>query len=80
MLSLFVYQNTGSALTITGPQQDSVVSLAAVNTTLAAASACVSALCVHYYLSEKETGQGSFSLSTAMNGCLGGLVSITGGW
>jgi len=71
--------NTGSALSITGPNQNNVISLVAVNTTLSAASACVSALVAHYYLDEKKTGEGSFSLTSAMNGCLGGLVSITGG-
>ncbi|EED90411.1 predicted protein, partial [Thalassiosira pseudonana CCMP1335] len=71
--------NTGSALTITGPGQDNVVSLVAVNTTLAAASACVSSLAANYYVEERKTGEGTFSLSSAMNGCLGGLVSITGG-
>lgn len=49
-----------------------------MNTTLSAASACVSALVVNYYLDEKKSGEGSYSLSSAMNGCLGGLVSITG--
>ena len=38
----------------------------------------MSALVAQYYLDEKKTGEGSFSLSSAMNGCLGGLVSITG--
>eukprot|EP00581_Thalassiosira_minuscula_P012756 CAMPEP_0183715276 /NCGR_PEP_ID=MMETSP0737-20130205/9572_1 /TAXON_ID=385413 /ORGANISM="Thalassiosira miniscula, Strain CCMP1093" /LENGTH=519 /DNA_ID=CAMNT_0025944367 /DNA_START=151 /DNA_END=1710 /DNA_ORIENTATION=- len=71
--------NTGSALSITGPNQDRVVSLAAVNTTLAAASACVAALVVNYIYDERKTGEGSFSLTFAMNGTLGGLVSITGG-
>ncbi len=33
--------NCGSALSITGPNQAQIVSLVAVNTTLAAASACV---------------------------------------
>ncbi|KAL7525350.1 hypothetical protein ACHAWF_001327, partial [Thalassiosira exigua] len=71
--------NTGSALSITGPNQHQVVSLVAVNTTLAAASACISALVANYVLEDRSLGEGSFSLSYAMNGCLGGLVSITGG-
>ena len=71
--------NTGSALSITGPDQEKVVSLVAVNTTLAAAAACVSSLMANYYVLERQTGEGSFTLSSAMNGCLGGLVSITGG-
>ncbi|KAL7527150.1 hypothetical protein ACHAWF_005533 [Thalassiosira exigua] len=70
--------NTGSALSITGPGQDQVISLVAVNTTLAAASACVATLGFNYIYDERKTGEGTFSLSYAMNGCLGGLVSITG--
>ena len=70
--------NAGSAISITGPNQAQVVSLVAVNTTLAAASACVSALVVNYILEERKTGEGSFSLTYAMNATLGGLVSITG--
>ena len=71
--------NTGSAISITGQQQAEVVSLVAVNTTLAAASACAAALVVNYFIEERKSGEGSFSLSAAMNGTLGGLVSITGG-
>ena len=71
--------NTGSAISITGPNQAQVVSLVAINTTLAAASACISSLLVNYHIEDKKMGEGSFSLTSAMNGCLGGLVSITGG-
>jgi ammonia channel protein AmtB len=81
VLSIFFaasIQNIGSALTITGPNRHEVISLVAVNTTLAAASACVSALVANYYLEERWSGEGSFSLSSTMNGCLGGLVAITG--
>eukprot|EP00584_Thalassiosira_punctigera_P004482 CAMPEP_0172538840 /NCGR_PEP_ID=MMETSP1067-20121228/10157_1 /TAXON_ID=265564 ORGANISM="Thalassiosira punctigera, Strain Tpunct2005C2" /NCGR_SAMPLE_ID=MMETSP1067 /ASSEMBLY_ACC=CAM_ASM_000444 /LENGTH=567 /DNA_ID=CAMNT_0013324423 /DNA_START=38 /DNA_END=1741 /DNA_ORIENTATION=- len=70
--------NTGSALSITSPHQVQVVSLVAVNTTLAAASACVAALGASYVHSERTMGEGTFSLTYAMNGTLGGLVSITG--
>mmetsp|Transcript_7344 Transcript_7344/g.16003 ORF Transcript_7344/g.16003 Transcript_7344/m.16003 type:complete len:526 (-) Transcript_7344:321-1898(-) len=70
--------NTGSAITITGPYKDQVVSLVAVNTTLAAASACVAAMSANYIYDERKTGEGTFSLTYAMNGTLGGLVSITG--
>ena len=71
--------NTGSARTITGPDQDNIIGLVAANTTLAAASGCVAALVTNYKLVERQTGEGPFSLSSAINGCLGGLVSITGG-
>lgn len=70
--------NIGSAHSISGPHQAQVVSLVAVNTTLAAASACVAALGANYIHDERKTGEGSFSLTYAMNGTLGGLVSITG--
>jgi len=70
--------NTGSALSITGQHQAEVVSLVAVNTTLAAASAGVAALLASYIFDEHKTGEGSFSLTHTMNGTLGGLVSITG--
>lgn len=66
-------------MSITGPNQPKIVSLVAVNTTLAAASACVSAMVVNYYMEDRKIGEGSFSLRHAMNGTLGGLVSITGG-
>lgn len=70
--------NTGSALSITGPEQDQVVCLVAVNTTLSAASGCISALVLNYIIDDRRWGEGSFSLSVASNGCLSGLVSITG--
>lgn len=71
--------NCGSALSITGPNQSKVVSVTAVNTTLSAASACVAALLANYIYDERKTGEGTFSLTYAMNGTLGGLVAITGG-
>ena len=71
--------NTGSAISITGPDQNKIISIAAVNTTLAAASSCFSALATNYIIAERRTGEGEFSLKAAMNGCLSGLVAITGG-
>ncbi|KAL3787409.1 hypothetical protein HJC23_001806, partial [Cyclotella cryptica] len=71
--------NTGSAISITGPDQNKIISIAAVNTTLAAASSCFSALAANYIIAERRTGEGEFSLKAAMNGCLSGLVAITGG-
>jgi len=70
--------NTGSALNLSAPNKDEIVSLVAVNTTLAAASACVSAMATNYVFEDRKVGEGTFSLSHAMNGCLSGLVSITG--
>lgn len=71
--------NCGSAQSITGPYQNQIVSLVAVNTTLSAASACIAALATNYLYVERKTGEGSFSITFAMNGTLAGLVSITGG-
>ena len=69
----------GSAITIIGPNQDKIISTSAVNTTLSAASSCFSALLVNYVIVERQSGEGEFSLLAAMNGCLSGLVAITGG-
>lgn len=71
--------NVGSAISITGPDQSSIISISAVNTTLAAASSCASALGVNYVIAERRTGEGEFCLKAALNGCLSGLVAITGG-
>lgn len=71
--------NAGSAITITGPDQSSIISISTVNTTLAAASSCASALGANYIIVERTTGEGEFSLKAALNGCLSGLVAITGG-
>lgn len=71
--------DVGSAISITGPDQSSIISISAVNTTLAAASSCASALAANYIIAERKTGEGEFSLKAALNGCLSGLVAITGG-
>ena len=71
--------DVGSAISITGPDQSSIISISAVNTTLAAASSCASALAANYIIAERRTGEGEFSLKAALNGCLSGLVAITGG-
>jgi len=85
MLGLFILWfawygfNVGSAISITGPDQSSIISISAVNTTLAAASSCASALGANYIIAERRTGEGEFSLKVTMNGCLSGLVAITAG-
>ena len=56
-----------------------IASLAGVNTTLAAASGGVAALFANLIIVERKTGEATFNLNFAMNGCLGGLVSITAG-
>jgi Amt family ammonium transporter len=71
--------NPGSALLLNTDQTGVVGSLAAVNTTLAAACGGVTALFTNLYLEERKTGDYSFNLTMAMNGLLGGLVAITAG-
>lgn len=71
--------NVGSVNAITGGRQSLLAQNAAVNTTLAAAAGTISALLAKAWLVERATGEGVFSLSDALMGCLSGLVSITGG-
>lgn len=76
--------NVGSIVNIAstrvnGTASASIAILASVNTTLAAASGCVSALFTCLYFNERRTGEATFDLHTALNGTISGLVSVTGG-
>jgi Amt family ammonium transporter len=71
--------NCGTAILSDGPETELVASLAAVNTTLAAASAGTSALLLNWWITERRTGEALFDLKFLMNGALSGLVSITAG-
>lgn len=75
--------NCGSIVTVSkGTSTTSnalIASLTAVNTTLAASGACVSALFTKLYRTERRSGEATFNLVTALNGTLAGLVSITAG-
>ena len=71
--------NCGTAILSDGPNTEQVASLAAVNTTLAAAAAGVSALLLNLYILERTTGEALFDLKFLMNGTLSGLGSITAG-
>mmetsp|Transcript_28338 Transcript_28338/g.47023 ORF Transcript_28338/g.47023 Transcript_28338/m.47023 type:complete len:538 (-) Transcript_28338:125-1738(-) len=71
--------NAGSALITTSKQQDQLLSLCAVNTTLSGGMAGLTALFLNYFLLERRTGEPIFDLVVAMNGSLGGLVAITAG-
>uniref|UniRef100_A0A7S2E6Q1 Ammonium transporter n=1 Tax=Trieres chinensis TaxID=1514140 RepID=A0A7S2E6Q1_TRICV len=71
--------NTGSARSIVTAAQSKIAALAATNTTLAAASGGVASLFTNLIIMERLTGEAVFNLNFAMNGCLGGLVSITSG-
>ena len=77
-LSLLGYGfNSGSALLLSVEDTGKVAALAAVNTSLAAASGCFSSLVTHLFLEERRTGEIKFDLGKAMNGALGALVAIT---
>ena len=62
---------------ITGDGVSGVAALAAVTTTLAAASGCISCMTIRYAMSPSYARV--YDLTAAMNGALGGLVAITAG-
>jgi len=69
--------NAGSALSVTTLENSRVASLAAVCTSLGAATGCISALGLSALITERRTGEYVFDITYALNGCLTGLVSIT---
>jgi len=71
--------NAGSVYYITVKSNAVLAQNAVVNTTLSAAAGCISALLAKAWLSERQTGEATFSLTDALWGCLSGLVSVTGG-
>ena len=71
--------NPGSTLAIASSGSATVAALCAVNTTVAAAAGCVTALFTDSLLGRFKTGETEYDLTMAMNGCLGGLVGITAG-
>mmetsp|Transcript_45875 Transcript_45875/g.68284 ORF Transcript_45875/g.68284 Transcript_45875/m.68284 type:complete len:520 (-) Transcript_45875:141-1700(-) len=71
--------NPGSALVLGIERAGSIAALAAVNTTLSASSAGVTALFGNLWYIERKTGEAKFDILVLMNGALGGLVAITGG-
>jgi ammonium transporter, Amt family len=72
--------NPGSALTLVQSLESvHIASLAAVNTTLSAATAAVSALFTNLWYEERTTGEAKFDLICLMNGGITGLVAITAG-
>jgi len=66
-------------ISLTMEDHYAVVSHTAINTTLSAAAGCVMTLFLSTVVAEHFTGEVSFNLQYAMNGCLSGLVSITAG-
>jgi ammonia channel protein AmtB len=71
--------NPASALVIANERSGEVAALAAVTTTLAAASGCVVAMFADSIIDSMQTGETTYDLTMAMNGCLSGLVAITAG-
>lgn len=71
--------NPGSALVIDNSGSASTAALCAVTTTLAAAAGCVTAMFTDTIIDMRTSGEASYDLTMAMNGCLGGLVGITAG-
>jgi len=71
--------NPGSSLIIDNPDSAATSALAAVTTTLAAASGCVMAMFTDSIIEMRKTGEVSYDLTMAMNGCLAGLVAVTAG-
>lgn len=69
--------NPGTAIAIT--YDSNVTALSAVNTTLSAATGCLTVLIISLYQSYKDFGIMCWDLYTAGNGVLSGLVSITAG-
>lgn len=71
--------NPGSALVGPSPYAADLAAIAAVNSTLSAGSAAISALFLNLLLLERYTGEPYFDLDYLMNGSLIGMVSITAG-
>ena len=71
--------NAGSTLAISSIAYANIAALAAVTTTISAASGCASALAVDTFINYRRTGEVEYDLTLAMNGCLSGLVGITSG-
>jgi len=56
-----------------------IMSVALINTTLSAATAGITALFTDLILNERITGESIYNIKYGMNGCISGLVAITGG-
>ena len=71
--------NVGSVKFISSEEYANVAALSAVTTTLGATGGAISALGLFAFWSQLQTGETVFDISYALNGCLSGLVAITGG-
>jgi Amt family ammonium transporter len=71
--------NPGSTLFVANPVSAGITAHAAVTTTIAGASGCVSAMFLDTIIETITSGEVSYDLSMAMNGALAALVAITAG-
>jgi Amt family ammonium transporter len=71
--------NPGSTLFINTSTAADVTSLAAVNTTIGAASGCLSAMFTDMFMYRRKTGETAYDITMVMNGTLTGLVCVTAG-
>lgn len=71
--------NPGSALAVANVDSADTAALCAATTTVAAAAGCISAMFTDTIIEAIKTGEASYDLTMAMNGCLAGLVAITAG-
>ena len=71
--------NPGSTLAISSKASGDVSALCAVTTTIAAASAAVSAIFTDMIMYRRKSGETMYDITMAMNGALSGLVGITAG-
>lgn len=70
--------NSGSALLLDVEDRGGVAAQAAVTTTLSAATGAMSALFTNGFIKSQFEGEFELDLVLAMNGCLSGLVAVTG--
>lgn len=70
--------NAGGIHFVSSREYANVAALATLTTTLSAACGTISALALSAYQSQQNTGEVKFDTSYALNGCLSGLVGVTG--
>lgn len=71
--------NPGSALIIDNENSASTASLAAVTTTMGAATGAITAIVADSLVESCKTGETTYDVTMCMNGLLGGLVAVTAG-
>jgi len=71
--------NAGSAINVLTELRPWLMANATVNTTLSAAAAGVTTLVTNLIITERRTGEPIYNMTYTMNGCISGLVAITGG-